>query len=391
MPKRQKISQALREEVLQFYGGVCVLTNAVTLAIDLHHLDDNHANSVFANLIPLSGELNGAIDRIKHGRHAPHPLLQPEAIESEARRRYDNNKFQQAYACNRLGAFLCASQYNQPDLALRFSARALLSLRAINNVELAEDTIRRTVIPILADARKLDLPDWEGKALLALELGSYFRDYGLLREAGAWLKICEGLINHASRNSTLAKEIKFRKYQHAMFVAMAMGDAVAADYWMRRQAETGYSYTFGETNNLFWLAQFRYNQGRLDESLDALRKVEKYGPLFTKSPEGSAGRVPTRINGWTYGQSKVLLGDIYQKLGDNRNKRLAMEIGIEAVAHFRESRIVPMRVFHSPLLKKIEERMLPQLRLRQRDPRRLGQIRILSRDVAHYLRMDQLG
>ena len=387
MAKRQRISPLLRERVLQFYGGACVLTNAPISGSDLHHLDENNANSVFENLIPLSAELNEAIERNKHGLHAAHPRLSPEAISSEAGNRYDNNQFQQAYACNRLGAFLCKQQYSQPDMALKFSARALHSVRAINNLALAEDAIRRTIIPILIDER--DTLDWEGKALLALELGSYFRDYGRLREAGNWLDICENLIDRERRDSPLAREIRFRKCQHNMFVAILLNDPLSVDYWMRRQRETRYSYTFGETNSLFWRAHFQYRQGRLEEALDLLKNIERYGPLFPKSPEGSAGRVPTRINGWTYGQSKVLLGDIYRKLGGKRNESLANDIGFDAFAYFRERRIVPTRVINSPLLERIERRMQPQLKLTQRDPRLIGQLAALSREVARHLELER--
>jgi hypothetical protein len=59
---RQRPSAALAEKVLQFYGQKCVISEKEP-GQDLHHVNENHNDTVFANLVPIGATFNQGIRR----------------------------------------------------------------------------------------------------------------------------------------------------------------------------------------------------------------------------------------------------------------------------------------------------------------------------------------
>lgn len=192
-----------------------------------HHLDEAR---VYwwdpVNIIPLSGWLNSLLDKRRY-RPLPKPLT-PADLESTAKEHFKRGRFAQGYACHRLGGFLklpprgdVALGYpHDPDGALYCSANALLNLRAISAIRFGVDTLRRSVIPILE--KHMGLVTNLTAARLVIEIGSYYRDYGIAREALRCCNLADRLLAGASGGPV--KELLERLAQHRQIAMLANRD-----------------------------------------------------------------------------------------------------------------------------------------------------------------------
>ena len=357
MSERPRIPRRLREQVLSFYGAVCIVTGEPSSGNDLHHLDENNANHRFENLIPLAATLNNAIERYRSQKNVADGRLRSEALDLQARKKYNAGQFQHSYACNRLASFLCTSWYGQADRAMSHASRALLALRAIDCVPLADDTLRRTVLSLLDrdGSKPSDRINPDSKASLALEISLYFRDYGLLDEAGKWLDLSQRFLEDSeiTSNIGLRQEIEFRIFQHRANLKVARGDRSAELDWTRKADDKGarYVHEFGSTNNVLWRGHFLRQDGRLDDALELIKGAEKqYGSIFVESVAGSVGHVPAKYNHWTYAQLKLLYADICEAKGGNRDREMASELTRDAMETFLVYRITPTITYPSQRL-----------------------------------------
>jgi hypothetical protein len=163
----------------------CVVTGAPDP--EWHHLDEAKPRRWhYLNIVPLDGSLNHLLDK-RRFRYLP-VQLQANALEARVHDHFRRGRFAQGYACARLGASLILPSRGDvelgkspdPNRALEFCSSALVNLRPVSAVSFAIDTIQRSVKPILDFFAALER---ESLARLVIELGSYFRDYGLPRDA----------------------------------------------------------------------------------------------------------------------------------------------------------------------------------------------------------------
>jgi tetratricopeptide (TPR) repeat protein len=376
MSNRSPVPPRLRAKVFYFYGGRCVVTNSpLNVEDDLHHLDEHNNNHVFENLIPLSPDLNNAIERRKYRRHGIDPRLWHENLSSAARREYDLGHFQRAYACNRLGTFVCVNVYKRPNEAMTFAARALLNLRPIDSLRLSVDTLKRTVLPLLTNETLSCKIHPHSKALLGLEIGSYFRDYGLFSEADKWLALTERLADkQLYGDADLIQEIRDRIFQHRAIISIAIKDHGAAAEWFKKWKDTHEDklYAYGSTNDVLYRVESLLSRGEFEEALDVLRKCEKtFGLIFIEPVEGSEGHVPPLYTKWTYAELKRIYADVCKQIGRKSLREKGSLLNQQGIRAFNKYNILPTNVYNSPLSPHVP----------RREPARLVEMRTLSEKV----------
>src|SRR5579871_1293387 len=261
------------DRIITLYGSLCcVVTNWPGVH---HHLDENRDNHRLGNIIPLRSDLNSHIietDRRKWARgiSALRPPLDHSSLFAIAKTLFDTGRYIQGYGCSRLGCFLYARtnkfadsnarKTRSSDLTIKFAANALLNLRNISEtagvMEMALDTIKRTIVLIIKSDDEIAKLEVSTKANLALEIGSYFRDYRRLREAKTWIDLA--LYINRGRHA----DIEARALQHYGIVLAGSHQSVRAIDMLKRSldmTDVG-KFPFAQTNYLLWLENIHLDQ-----------------------------------------------------------------------------------------------------------------------------------
>jgi hypothetical protein len=247
---------------------------------DWHHLDESPTHWWhYLNIIPLDHSLNQELET-RRFRGLPFALELP-VLQVTARRHHMGGRFAQGYACARLGAFIAMPPRgdiprglrHDPDAALECCVAALCSARPISAIPFAIDTLQRNAMPAVkrhrSEIRSLTA------ARLVVEIGSYFRDQGLLIQAIYCCDLVDRLLQ-CSETST-EKALKARNLQHRAIAIIAadtkaplalMDDAYCAIH----EAQ---SYLEGFANHALWKTRAILNRtpSKLDECFALIRNI----------------------------------------------------------------------------------------------------------------------
>lgn len=183
---RQTISVPVQRDLLRFYRRKrCVVGGTEA---DWHHLDEDPANSVFENLVPLGHSPNGILSGLDRTEsRTPFvftPDLLPERLISRAQTLYYDWDVAGAYGCSRLAVFIGRKYAGAGPLDLaQYAVRCLWYSRHRSEQRLFRDVLLRDLLPLL-EAQHMD-------ALTAItvlhECASFLSEFGKPREAEAAL------------------------------------------------------------------------------------------------------------------------------------------------------------------------------------------------------------
>jgi hypothetical protein len=219
------------------------------------------------------------------------------------------------------------------DESIAFASRALLSLRVINNLTLAEDTLKRSVINVLLDDRFKRQVTPVTKAILALEIEGYFRDHGMLSCANKWLSLSRNILARRSSitavPASLVRMSHSRLLQHRAMINVSAGNyKVAAEYFRRwEDVHDRASWRHGLTNAGLYRAEWLYKTREYDEALDLVRQCEgKYGSIFMEHIPGGAMEAPPAYTKWTFAELTRVYADICIAKGGRSDQEKAAEL-----------------------------------------------------------------
>src|SRR5205823_10069388 len=124
-----------RRALHRFYGGRrCVVTGQNDAAV--HHLDDNHSNWIFENVIPLRGDLNQSLESYRQSSRSKkllskplHPSLAPETLLGVTLSHLGAGDFPSAYGASRLGCFIAMNYQSNFRIAMLLGTLAMYSSR----------------------------------------------------------------------------------------------------------------------------------------------------------------------------------------------------------------------------------------------------------------------
>lgn len=108
--KRKRAGPNLTKRVYAFYGNQCVVSELRNRnQLELAHIDDDRANTVFENLLPLRADLNGACENSKHQKTDDLPVeLFPFQLANTAWTHFRGGQFPASYGCYRRASSLAA-------------------------------------------------------------------------------------------------------------------------------------------------------------------------------------------------------------------------------------------------------------------------------------------
>jgi hypothetical protein len=198
---------------------------------DWHHLDeDDENNPRIGNLVPLSRNLNQAIETARNSRsHHLTEDLNTGRIRDAAFVSWKAGRFAHSYGANRLGSFLEKNYRNNPSQSLLFATEALHGLRPLSAQEYAIDTINRNILPLVSDPHySLRLTN-DSLAALCKEIASWFLDSEDYREFNKWKKLGRRFAAVSlTTDSDTSAIIRARLLQHHGFTLYQVGNLTAA-------------------------------------------------------------------------------------------------------------------------------------------------------------------
>ena len=185
MSNRKIISNILLRKLISFYGGRrCVISNN-TLNTDWHHLDENSANTVFTNLVPIYRDYNNLLEQYrrleqyKSGWIGIDPTFSPNSIILISRHHFLTGEVALSYGCARIATWMVRLY---PKLFssmshISYSLEALYSAKHAAEQNLIIDIINRDFLPYIQE-----IPDIE-KIQILEEIASIYQEYGFNKEA----------------------------------------------------------------------------------------------------------------------------------------------------------------------------------------------------------------
>lgn len=318
-----------------------------------HHLDEDNTNSTFHNLIPLSAGLNSNIESHRKQWDELEPDLGEESLWKAAKVHYRSGFFGLAYGCARLASFLQAKHLKNWDSTIRFASYALLSIRPLWELDLASDTLRRSVINIFTtDDRRREIEP-STRAELALEIGSYFRDAVRPSVASKW----DDLADRWNQKS------KHRKDSDFLFrLALHGGVTLIGHQELQRGIEQiertianipAGSFRFVHTNGALWLAKAqlaRKDLKAVDKLLQEARSKE-----HRLEPDGfpPIGQSLLHFNWRSVPELLVVKADWLLK---TKKVKKSLAVADYAASIFRESGIHHCALEPSESLRELQDR-----------------------------------
>jgi tetratricopeptide (TPR) repeat protein len=281
---------------------------------ELHHNNENPAQTVFENLIPLCAGCNKLIELQKVG-----PLrgdISMPSIAAKAFQHFADGNFRQAYACSRVGSRLCETREKNIEGAIEFLIRSLTALRQIGELILVRDVVLEidrlfTLTPSLRPLLRTDF---------LARMGCILYDFGDPEQAKPF--VLEALKGYGLKsphlNSAGIAVARSRGQKHVgMVLTMVARDQRSTDYVHRilKDAEAAATdYNQGQAISSALLVQAY--QARRDLRWDDVRSLAKAGLRFEEQNDSLSNAM------WHY-----LLGAYWE----NRSK---LE---KAVLHYQES------------------------------------------------------
>jgi len=120
--------------VHEYYGEQCVIS-LQRVGLEVHHVNEDPSDTIFANLVPIAHGYNSGI-RLKELFHDLHPLN----LCNVARRAFEEDDHRRSYACNRIVAHLFLHHLNEWTRAAEALVFALAQLRREGRPDLLLDT-----------------------------------------------------------------------------------------------------------------------------------------------------------------------------------------------------------------------------------------------------------
>ncbi|GEM_PF-4443888 len=347
--RRKRPSPSLETRLETFYEAkTCVVTEGTT-AVEWHHLDEDRSHTTFENLVPLSKGINGIIDTKRKVKEADLGReLSYQQLEFKAKELNDAGRYSRAYACNRVGSWV--HRYDI-DRALKFTAFALLNLRPLHAMELAEDVLKRDVIPLLQQEQSLTIST---KAQLAHEIGLYYRGLWAPAPARTWLELAKRL---AKKERSLPAPFRGRLMQSEGINRLITRDLRNETLDLFEEAKDlageGQDFLFSIGNHALYKAQWlrlkhEHNPdgltkfGSLIKAQEVIDKFEdRYGniPTMGRVSISHARNLSTVLSPWSRGEINLLRGHIALTEGATEKGHTIIT---ETLAFFKEKRIAPI-------------------------------------------------
>lgn len=335
--------QIERELKTFYHGQVCVVTG--DLIATWHHLDENRLrrNNTFSNIVPLNWNLNcDGIEGERAGWQDELPKeLKAGTLEDTASQLVRVMLYARAYACARIGAFIQLNHTRDYNWCLRFSAAALRYVRPLARVDLATDTLSRNVLVALQGGGNDVRPS--RKAVIAQEIGSYFRDHGWLPEAICW---AETIAERWSKLEGLEPVDAGRLEQQVGIAKLGLGDADALkslDMGLELLSESP-NPTLGESTHLLWLTRYYLARRDLIRAKKTAEAAEGIHTALSEPETVFPGATLKGFTPWTLQEWMWTKVDLYRALGEEGR---AARFEREAIRLQGRTQIEPTAVLRS--------------------------------------------
>jgi hypothetical protein len=313
----------------------CPISDDAESSLTWHHLDEDATNSYDdKNLIRISASLNSDLEN----RHIAnrHAFLKPEYLDYRSRRHYDDRNYAYAYACCILGANLAIRSprrgrraegyWLNPDGGIYFSAKAIVNLRPLNEIDHTTYVLKTYVIPTLENHFTRIQP--QTLVLLVVEIALDFVDRNDAVRGHRLLKLAETLLKRVVE-TTDVMTLRVRILQNRGITLMANHPARAGQFLARSEPFITARYPNGNTNLALYSAIMELQRERPD-----LEKAEETLRPYIEVERHIAGQ-----NAWTAAEVLLTRGEISQMRGD----RDAAEWIHQGRKHFKLFRTVPTR------------------------------------------------
>lgn len=164
---RQRPSAALSQKVRQFYEQKCVISDGMP-GPELHHVNEDRSDTLFANLVPIGGSFNQGI-RLREFFDDLHP----QHIRATARKAFEAGFCRRSYACNRVAAHIFWRHFDQWTKAAEALVFALAPLRPEGPPDLLLDTAANFTGLIKPHRREPQAYYWGAEFVSQLSLVMY--------------------------------------------------------------------------------------------------------------------------------------------------------------------------------------------------------------------------
>jgi hypothetical protein len=303
MSREAAIRQAKR-----FYGSkTCVVTGR-SEHNHWHHLDENHKNWVAANILPVSPNINHDIEQLRKNSSSPlSTVISPEYLNLRAREHWAYGRFACCYGCGRLGSFIALKHCKDPDLAVQLSTGALQALRPLANNYYAEDTLHRTLLPVVWHRNSFWRVRAETWLALCKEIASYFLDHGSYQEFFSWIWLAQQVVASRKAENTVSLELsQARLSQHIALARIERSEWDARNLLAEANAiMMDLNYTFGLTTNAQHLSLSYLRQGKVEQAEAVIEETcRRFGEIEILADVGTPFHLG-KYSSWTY--SRLLL------------------------------------------------------------------------------------
>ena len=211
--KRVEEDSPLERQLVAFYGRSC-LVNGYGKG-QWHHLDEKSSNSVFANLVPINGDLNTQIEKQPFEVDIPFVLARARLLERQS-------QFSKAYGCYRLLSWHCI-KVSDLNASAQTMAGCLRCLRPLGRHDLVRDVLLRSVAQLLLPSYRSMHVGASSWASICEEIGSYLRENRFLYRFRRWTNLKYEFLSLAEvRTEYFLLAIQARR--HAAFAAIESGD-----------------------------------------------------------------------------------------------------------------------------------------------------------------------
>lgn len=371
---RVRSKPVVRAATAFFGGSRCVASGEET--IHWHHLDEDPANTVAENLVPLRGDLNQEIEkhRVDPLRTLPR-LLRPDALRVQAIATFEFAEHRQSYGAARLASFLARRASPDPGDQVFYAAGAITSLRAAPDPAYLADTLRRSILDPLKRGVSLSrLVSW----VVRTEVAALARDYDDNRFATE-------VAGSGPPGATTGELLKqSARSAHCLASALLHADPLAAEEELQRALDRaeGSGFGFGVSNAKVTLVESAIERDRLalaDERLaDALAFCGGIERLMVVRPPQSL----VKCSWWMATELLTLAAEIEHLKGKTARSQ---EIARHVLTIVNSAGIRPRAAAAARLERALAQPLAPLLATEQRRPEEYLQLKPLLLEALHYL------
>lgn len=359
----------IKRELSAFYGGkTCAVTEASAgVQIDWHHLDDVRSHSVFVNGIPLRADLNEALERIREKPTAHLPIeLHEEVLAITAQKHFHRGIHPLGYACSRLGSQIAWEKQDDPSAAIAHASNALLHVRAVGNIELATDTLKRCVNEILGS--ELGRISSLALANLSLAIAAFAFDYNAAPRGSSYLLAARALLD-GEEDTVVIRRARARLGLRLALQDFAAGDHEGASRGAAESRDGSLRSGYENANVDAWQFIIAVAAGWRVRASDARRRLLKTLGRMTELSI-RPGILLAGTTWWTFGEVLLALADYRRMKAESSNDSIAYVDRARDL--FRSTGIRPTLGWRCESLDGVEADLRAALRLQRRSESELG-------------------